>query len=194
MANLGYAENPQPLWVFGGRRVAPGQRPPLTTRTPSRPWISGAWASWPVTSAPTDPCVSALSLLCRPFPLRSLHPWVGVAPHTSPPRQSYRVSPPSQIWPSPCGPAVNSPQSQRFRLGSPEWGPICSELRAHLRTLNPGGLGLQCRVLPHNLPVWALVRPVRAEREAGPGVSPLPARPFSCMAQDPDLVGYAVHP
>lgn len=144
MANLGYAENPQPLWVFGGRRVAPGQRPPLTTRTPSRPWISGAWASWPLTSAPTDPCVSALSLLCRPFPLRSLRPWVGVAPQTSPPRQSYRVSPPSQIWPSPCGPAVNSPQSQRFRLGSPEWGPICSELRAHLRTLNPGGLGLQC--------------------------------------------------
>lgn len=186
MTNLGYTENPQPLRMFGGRRVALGQPYPLSAPTPGflGSWLLGLSLPPPHTLAfLLFPCSAGPSLcdLCT-------HGW-GLLPRRPHPGRATEFSLPSQIWPSPCDPAVKSPQSQRFRLG-----PICSELCAHLRTLNPGGLSLQCQILPHNLPVWALVRPVRAEREAGPGVSSLPARSFSCMAQDPDLLGYAVHP
>lgn len=137
MTNLGYAENPQPLWMFGGRRVAPGQPypvsappPPFTTRTPSRPWISGVLASWPITSAPTYPYISAPSLLCWPFPLRSLHPMGGGCSPDLPTQAELQNLPAYSGLAEPLWPSCHCSAESKIQAGQPPAGAhLCRAMR-----------------------------------------------------------------
>lgn len=128
MTNLGYAENPQPLRLFEGGRVALGQPYPVSaspafrTHTPSRPWISGVLASWPVTSAHAYPCISALSLLFWPFPLRSLHPVGGGCSPDLPAQAELQHLPAFSGLAEPLWPSCQFSTESKIQAGQPLMG------------------------------------------------------------------------